>query len=154
MRIQAKEKELLDLRQAEITQAGEDNERIFTELIRSIERRCCEMRELTRVQEETAVSQTEEHIETGAGERKKDTELEQLSHTEDHIYVLQKCQSISILTELTETPRITVVPLGDFGKKRLEDLFKGEWPKKSRAAGTVKPLQCPEPQIRPEFLLY
>uniref|UniRef100_A0A673WUI3 FinTRIM family, member 66 n=1 Tax=Salmo trutta TaxID=8032 RepID=A0A673WUI3_SALTR len=147
--------------------AVEDSQKIFTELICSVERRCCEVRELIRAQEKTAVSQTEGlilRLEQEVAElRKKDCELEQLSHTEDHIYFLQNCQSISKSTELTDTPRITVVPLVDFGQvrasvtalqKRLEDLFKGEWPKISRAAGTVKLLQCPEPRIRPEFLYY
>ncbi|XP_024291815.1 tripartite motif-containing protein 16 isoform X1 [Oncorhynchus tshawytscha] len=173
LRMQAKEKELLDLRQAlqslkhSAQTAVEDSQKIFTELICSIERRCCEVRELIRAQEKTAVSQTEGlilRLEQEVAElRKKDCELEQLSHTEDHIYFLQNCQSISKSTELTDTPRITVVPLVDFGQvrasvsalqKRLEDLLKGEWPKISRAAGTVKLLQCPEPRIRPEFLYY
>ena len=71
----------------------EDSQKIFTELICSIERRCCEVRELIRAQEKTAVSQTEGlilRLEQEVAElRKKDCELEQLSHTEDHIYFLQ-----------------------------------------------------------------
>ncbi|KAJ8279951.1 hypothetical protein COCON_G00070170 [Conger conger] len=56
-RIQEREKELQDLRQAvqslkrSAQAAVEDSERIFTEMIRSIERRCSEVKELIRDQE-------------------------------------------------------------------------------------------------------
>ncbi|KAI1888736.1 hypothetical protein AGOR_G00171800 [Albula goreensis] len=63
-RIQEREKELQDLRQAvqSLTRSAqaavEDSERIFTELIRSIERRRSEVKELIRDQEKTAISLT------------------------------------------------------------------------------------------------
>ncbi|KAJ8278243.1 hypothetical protein GJAV_G00085500 [Gymnothorax javanicus] len=61
-RIQEREKELQDLRQAvqsfklSAQTAVEDSERIFTELIRSIERRRSEVKELIRDQEKAEVS--------------------------------------------------------------------------------------------------
>ncbi|KAG9332001.1 hypothetical protein JZ751_016277, partial [Albula glossodonta] len=64
-RIQEREKELQDLRQAvqsykrSAQAAVEDSERIFTELIRSIERRRSEVKELIRDQEKAAVSRAE-----------------------------------------------------------------------------------------------
>ena len=71
----------------------EDSERIFTELIRSIERRCSEVKELIRDQEKAEVSRAEgllERLEQEIAElRRRDAELEQLSHTEDHIHFLQ-----------------------------------------------------------------
>ncbi|KAI1901317.1 hypothetical protein AGOR_G00033060 [Albula goreensis] len=60
-RIQEREKELQDLRQAvqSLTRSAqaavEDSERIFAELIRSIERRCSEVKELIRDQEKAAI---------------------------------------------------------------------------------------------------
>ncbi|KAG9329099.1 hypothetical protein JZ751_007630 [Albula glossodonta] len=100
-RIQEREKELQDLRQAvqSLTRSAqaavEDSERIFTELIRSIERRRSEVKELIRDQEKAAVSWAEgllERLEQEIAElRRRDAELEQLSHTEDHIHFLQ-CQ--------------------------------------------------------------
>ena len=71
----------------------EDSERIFTELIRSIERRRSEVKELIRDQEKAEVSRAEgllERLEQEIAElRRRDAELEQLSHTEDHIHFLQ-----------------------------------------------------------------
>ncbi|KAJ8377011.1 hypothetical protein SKAU_G00075910, partial [Synaphobranchus kaupii] len=64
-RIQEREKELQDLRQAvqslkhSAQAAVEDSERIFTELIHSIERRCSEVKELIRDQEKAEVSRAE-----------------------------------------------------------------------------------------------
>ena len=67
----------------------EDSDRIFTELIHSIERRRSELKELIRDQ----VSQADgllEHLEQEITElRRRNAELEQLSHTEDHIHFLQ-----------------------------------------------------------------
>ncbi|KAG7455050.1 hypothetical protein MATL_G00252400 [Megalops atlanticus] len=98
-RIQKREKELQDLRQAvelltrSAQAAVEDSERIFTKLIRSIERRRSEVKELIRDQEKAAVSQAEgvmEQLKQEIAELKRtDAELEQLSHTEDHIHFLQ-----------------------------------------------------------------
>ncbi|KAI1888822.1 hypothetical protein AGOR_G00172710 [Albula goreensis] len=102
-KIQEREKELQDLRQAvqSLTRSAqaavEDSERIFTELIRSIERRRFEVKELIRDQQKAAVSEAEgllERLEQEIAEmRRRDAELEQLSHTEDHIHFLQHCKS-------------------------------------------------------------
>lgn len=71
----------------------EDTERIFTELICSIEKRCSELTHMIRDQEKTAVSQAEGHMERLEQEvenlRRRNTELEQLSHTQDHVHFLK-----------------------------------------------------------------
>lgn len=71
----------------------EESERIFSRLIRSIEKQSCEVKELIRVQERAAVSQAEELLETIQREtvalRRADDELETLSSTADHIHFLQ-----------------------------------------------------------------
>ncbi|KAL0198468.1 hypothetical protein M9458_007008, partial [Cirrhinus mrigala] len=73
--------------------AVEDSERIFTELILSIERSCSEVTQMIRDQEKAAIGQAEGLIERLEQEmddlRRRDTELEQLSHTHDHIHFLQ-----------------------------------------------------------------
>ncbi|KAG9331569.1 hypothetical protein JZ751_018841, partial [Albula glossodonta] len=117
-RIQKREKELQDLRQAvkSLTRSAqaavEDSERIFTELIRSIERRRSEVKELIRDQEKTAVSEAEgllERLEQEIAElRRRDAELEQLSHAEDHIHFLQSCQSVCTPPGPGDLPSITV----------------------------------------------
>uniref|UniRef100_A0A4W5KR56 RING-type domain-containing protein n=1 Tax=Hucho hucho TaxID=62062 RepID=A0A4W5KR56_9TELE len=98
-RFQEREKELKELQQAveslkrSAQAAVEDSDQIFTELIRSIERRRSEVKELIRAQEKAQVSQAEGLLEQLKQEiaelRKRSTELEQLSHTEDHIHFLQ-----------------------------------------------------------------
>ncbi|CAM4572938.1 unnamed protein product [Leuciscus chuanchicus] len=98
-RIQQREKDLQQLREAVVSHkrsahtAVEDSERIFTELIRSIERSRSEATQRIRDQEKTAVSRAEGRLERLEQEindlRRRDAELEQLSHTQDHIHFLQ-----------------------------------------------------------------
>ncbi|XP_061079458.1 delta(14)-sterol reductase LBR-like isoform X3 [Conger conger] len=142
-RIQEREKKLQDLRQAvqsvkrSAQAAVDDNERIFTEMIRSIERRCSEVKELIRDQEKAEVSRAEgllERLEQEIAElRRRDAELEQLSHTEDHIHFLQSCQSLCAPPR--DFPSITLSPHVSFEaarksvselKERLEDICKEE----------------------------
>ncbi|KAK1804832.1 hypothetical protein P4O66_003670 [Electrophorus voltai] len=111
-RIQEKEKKVQELKQAVDTlkrsaqEAVEDSERIFTELIRSIEKKRCEVRELIRDQEKAELSRAEgllDQLEQEIADlKKRDTELEQLSHTEDPIHFLQAAveDSERIFTEL------------------------------------------------------
>uniref|UniRef100_A0A9J7ZYT1 Tripartite motif-containing protein 16-like n=1 Tax=Cyprinus carpio carpio TaxID=630221 RepID=A0A9J7ZYT1_CYPCA len=111
-RIQQKEKDLQQLRETVESQkrsaqtAVEDSERIFTELIRSIERSRSELIRLIRDQEKTAVSRAEERLERLEQEindlRRRDAELGQLSHTQDHIQFLQSFQSLSAPPESTD----------------------------------------------------
>lgn len=73
----------------------EESERIFSKLIRSIEKQSCEVKELIRVQERATVSQAEELLEKIQREivelRRAEAELEKLSRTEDHVHFLQVC---------------------------------------------------------------
>ncbi|XP_067249354.1 tripartite motif-containing protein 16-like [Chanodichthys erythropterus] len=111
-RIQQREKDLQQLRKAveshkrSAQTAVEDSERIFTELIRSIERSCSEATQRIRDQEKTAVSRAEGRLERLEQEindlRRRDAELEQLSHTQDHIHFLQSFQSLSAPPESTD----------------------------------------------------
>ncbi|KAL0165905.1 hypothetical protein M9458_037749, partial [Cirrhinus mrigala] len=68
-------------------------ERIFTELIRSIERSRSEVTQQIRDQEKAAVSRAEEQMERLEQEiddlKRRNTELEKLSHTDDHIHFMQ-----------------------------------------------------------------
>ncbi|KAJ8358008.1 hypothetical protein AAFF_G00043610 [Aldrovandia affinis] len=136
-RIQEREKELQDLRQTadSLTRSAqaavEDSERIFTELIRSFERRRSEVKELIRDQEKAEVSRAERLIEQLEQEiaelRRRDAELEQLSHTEDHIHFLQSYQATG-------------------GR-----VCKGELVKISQ---TVEKVHILEPRTREDFLQY
>ncbi|KAL0165723.1 hypothetical protein M9458_037567, partial [Cirrhinus mrigala] len=73
--------------------AVEDSERIFTELISSIERRRSEVTQIIRDREKTVVSQAEglmKRLEQDIDDlSRRNAELELLSQTRDHIYFLQ-----------------------------------------------------------------
>ncbi|XP_045070109.1 tripartite motif-containing protein 16-like [Coregonus clupeaformis] len=172
-RFQEREKELKELQQAveslksSAQAAVEDSDKIFTELIRSIERRRSEVKELIRAQEKAQVSQAEgllEQLEQEIAElRKRSTELEQLSHTEDHIHFLQSYQSLSGTSVSSDLPSIVVRPLQYFGdvsktvselREKLEDVLKGEWTKISTTVNIVEVVLPPEPKTREQFLQY
>ncbi|XP_043085693.1 E3 ubiquitin/ISG15 ligase TRIM25-like [Puntigrus tetrazona] len=111
-RIQQREKDLQRLRETveshkrSAQTAVENSEKIFTEIIRSFERRRSELIRLIRDQEEQAVSRAEGRLEQLEQEindlRRRDAELEQLSHTQDHIQFLQSLQSLSAPPESTD----------------------------------------------------
>lgn len=71
----------------------EESERVFTELLLLIEEKSCEVTALIRAQEKAELDQAaglREQLEQEiATLKKKDTELELLSDTEDHVYFLQ-----------------------------------------------------------------
>uniref|UniRef100_A0A671NL89 Uncharacterized protein n=1 Tax=Sinocyclocheilus anshuiensis TaxID=1608454 RepID=A0A671NL89_9TELE len=123
-RIQQREKDLQQLREAveshkrSAQTAVEDSERIFTELIRSIERRFSELIRLIRDQEKAAVSRAEEQLERLEQEindlRRRDAELEQLSHTQDHIQFLQSFQTLSAPPESTDINEVPFISLISF----------------------------------------
>lgn len=77
--------------------AVEESERIFSKLIRSIEKQSCDVKEVIRVQERAAVSQAEEQLEKIQREmvetRRTEAKLEKLCRTEDHVYFLQVCNN-------------------------------------------------------------
>ncbi|XP_035271010.1 tripartite motif-containing protein 16-like isoform X3 [Anguilla anguilla] len=167
-RIQEREKELQDLTQAvqslkrSAQAAVEDSERICTELICSIERRCSEVKELIRDQKKAEVNRAEgflEQLEQEIAElRRRDAELEQLSHTEDHIHFLQSCQSLCAPPGPGDFPSIAVSPHGSFEavrksvsdlKEQLEDVCKKELVKISES---VKEVHTVEPRTREDFL--
>ncbi|XP_067117375.1 tripartite motif-containing protein 16-like [Osmerus mordax] len=172
-RVQQREKELKELQQAVESfklsgQAAEkDIERIFTELIRSIERRRSEVKDLIRAQQGAAVSQAEgllERLEQEIAElRRRDAELEKLSHTEDNIHFLQNYQSLSSTSVSSDVPSFSVPPLQYFKhvtevvselRDKLEELIQRKWSKISTTVSTVDVFLPPEPKTRADFLRY
>ncbi|XDV13900.1 hypothetical protein PO909_002207, partial [Leuciscus waleckii] len=144
-RIQQRQKDLQHLREAvkshkrSARTAVEDSERIFTEIIRSIERSRSEVTQRIRDQEKTAVSRAEGRLERLEQEindlRRRDAELEQLSHTQDHIQFLQSFQSLSAPSESTDEPDVSFSSLSSFDgmresvrqlRDKLEDFCKEE----------------------------
>ncbi|XP_035269072.1 E3 ubiquitin/ISG15 ligase TRIM25-like [Anguilla anguilla] len=163
-RIQEREKELQDLRQAvqslkhSAQAAEEDSERIFTELISSIERRRSEVKELIRDQEKAEVSRAEgllERLEKEIAElRRRDAELEQFSRTEDHIQFLQSCQSLCAPPGPEDLPSITVSPHSfEAVRKSVSDL-KEQLEELMNVSGKVKESNILEFKTREDFLQY
>ncbi|KAA0718663.1 hypothetical protein E1301_Tti014583 [Triplophysa tibetana] len=147
-RIGEKEKKLHHLREnvkideRSAQTAVEDTERIFTELIRSIERRRSEVIKLIRDQEKTAVSRAEGLLKELEQEiedlRRRHDEMEQLSHTEDHISFLQSFLSLSESPGSTNNTSVSsLISFDDVRKSvtqlkvNVEDLCKEEIEKMS-----------------------
>ncbi|XP_062398368.1 tripartite motif-containing protein 16-like isoform X1 [Sardina pilchardus] len=171
-RLQEREKELLELRKAVETlkssaqTAVEDSESIFTEMIRSIERRRSEVTELIRAQEKAEVSWAEGLLKQLEQEivqlKRTDAELKQLSHTDDHIHFLKNFQSVSPLSQSKDSSHTSVSRSWSFEavkksvstlKGQLEDFFKQEVMKISAAVSDVQAVFT-EPVTREEFLKY
>ncbi|XP_042183537.1 tripartite motif-containing protein 16-like [Oncorhynchus tshawytscha] len=169
-RFQEREKELKELQQAVESlkrSAVKGSDKIFAEMSRSIERRSSEVKELIRAQVKSQVRQAEGLLEQLKQEiaelRKRSTELEQLSHTEDHITFLQSYQSLSSISVSSDLPSIVVRPLQYFGdvsktvselREKLEDFLKGEWNKISTTVNIVEVVLPPEPKTREQLLQY
>ncbi|XP_049335260.1 tripartite motif-containing protein 16-like isoform X28 [Astyanax mexicanus] len=164
-RIQDKEETVQELKQAVKTlkssaqSAVEDSERIFTELIRSIEKKRSEGTELIRDQEKTEQSAAEELIEQLEQEI---TELEQLSHTEDQVHFIQNFQSLHVSSGSDQSPNISVCQHLSFDevirsvsdlKQQLEELCEEKFSTMSPHAAAVQILPS-EPKTRKDFLKY
>ncbi|KAG1931353.1 tripartite motif-containing protein [Pimephales promelas] len=159
-RIQQRQKDLHQLREdveshkRSANTAVEDSEKIFTEIIRSIERRRSEATQRIRDQEKTAVSRAEERLERLEQEindlKKRDAELEQLSHTQDHIQFLQSFQSLSAPPESTDELNVSFGSLSSFDgvresvrqlRDKLEDFCKEEIKKISDSGEVLFPFK-------------
>uniref|UniRef100_A0A3P9DUK4 B box-type domain-containing protein n=1 Tax=Maylandia zebra TaxID=106582 RepID=A0A3P9DUK4_9CICH len=123
-RIQEREKDVKLLQQeveainGSADKAVEDSEKMFTELIRLLHKRSSDVKQQVRSQQETEVSRVkelQEKLEQEIAElKRKDGELEQLSHTEDHNQFLHNYPSLSALSESTHSSSINIRPLSYF----------------------------------------
>uniref|UniRef100_A0A3B3UYA0 Uncharacterized protein n=1 Tax=Poecilia latipinna TaxID=48699 RepID=A0A3B3UYA0_9TELE len=90
----------------------EDSEKIFTELIRLLQKRSSDVKQQIRSQQETEVSRVkdvQEKLEQEITElKRKDAELEQLSITEDHNQFLLNYPSLPALRESTHSSRVKI----------------------------------------------
>ncbi|XP_029303340.1 tripartite motif-containing protein 16-like [Cottoperca gobio] len=173
-RVQDREKDvkLLQQRVEAINHSAEeairDSEKIFTELIHLIKKRSSEVKQEIRSQQKTQVSQAEEFEEKLQQEitelRRKDTELQQLSHTEDHLHFLNNYPSLSRVSESKDLPSIDICPLRSFedvtaavseARDKLQAVLSEEWRHISLAVTEVDVLMPQaEPRTRAEFMKY
>ncbi|KAB5517082.1 hypothetical protein PHYPO_G00185350 [Pangasianodon hypophthalmus] len=172
-RIQEKQKKVQELKQAVNTiksrtqTAVENSERIFTELINSMEEKRSEMTELIRAQEKAELSRAERLLEQLEQEiadlQRRVTELEQLSHTHDHIHFFKCFQSLCDPSGYKDSLSITINHQPSFErvhnylydvKKRLVEFCNSEFYKIHPHVAAVHLLLTSEPRTRQEFMNY
>ncbi|XP_067220029.1 E3 ubiquitin-protein ligase TRIM16-like [Chanodichthys erythropterus] len=169
-RIQKREKDLQELEEAveshkhSAQTAVEDSERIFTELIRTIERRRSEVKQLIRDQERAAVSQAEGLLDQLKKEindlRRTDAEMKQLSQTQDHVHFLQSLSSVSLsgstdgLTVSSHLSFDEVVKSVSQLRDKLQHFSKETIDNISGKVKAIQVIQTPEHDTRQGFLQY
>ncbi|XP_067464708.1 E3 ubiquitin/ISG15 ligase TRIM25-like [Thunnus thynnus] len=173
-RIQDREKDVKVLQQEveainlSADKAVNDSEKIFKEVICLIEKRSSEVKQQIRSQQKTEVSRVKELEEKMQQEiselRRKDAELDQLSHTEDHLHFLNNYPSLSQVSESTDLPSIDICSLRYFedvttavseARTKLQAVLSEEWTKISQTVTEVDVLMAQdEPKTRTGFLRY
>uniref|UniRef100_A0A8C4E209 FinTRIM family, member 82 n=1 Tax=Dicentrarchus labrax TaxID=13489 RepID=A0A8C4E209_DICLA len=116
-----------------------DSQKMFEDMIRSIERMRSEVSKLIGINEKAAFNQAEALIERLEQEidelKKKESGLKQLYSTDDHIHFLQNFNYLCTPTDDGFIPRVTVNPDFSFGavrkavaviKERLEEFGREE----------------------------
>ncbi|KAI3374121.1 hypothetical protein L3Q82_005982 [Scortum barcoo] len=173
-RIQDREKDVKELQQEveainrSADKAVEDSEKIFSQLIRLIQKRSSDVKQQLRSQQETEVSRVKELQEKLEQEitelKRKDADLKQLSHTEDHTQFLHNYPSLSALSQSTDSSSIKIRPLRYFEdvtaavsevRDKLQDVLTE---KRTNISLTVTEVDVllpqPEPKTRAEFFKY
>ncbi|XP_066535735.1 tripartite motif-containing protein 16-like [Hoplias malabaricus] len=172
-KIEERVKKWQDLRQATESLKNssqnvlDENERIFTELIRALERRYMDVKESVRTQETVLMTQAERHLGRMEEEitllKKKHNDLEKLSNSDDHIHFLQSWQSLSAPSGYEDLSKVALAHQHSFDKAKkaiselkvqLEDVSKEELNKISSAVREVQILHILEPKTREDFLQY
>ncbi|XP_023191560.1 tripartite motif-containing protein 16-like [Xiphophorus maculatus] len=162
-RIQDREKDVKLLQQEVETinhsadKTVEDSEKIFTELIRLLQKRSSDVKQQIRSQQETEVSRVkdvQEKLEQEITElKRKDAELEQLSHTEDHNQFLLNYPSLPALSESTKYSSFSFLlpyfqdmtdAVSTF-REKLQNLLKDSW-KNIPMTVTKENILLPEPK--------
>ncbi|XP_063741602.1 tripartite motif-containing protein 16-like [Eleginops maclovinus] len=171
-RIQDGEKEVKLLQQEveaidrSADKAVEDSEKMFTELIRLMQKRSSDVKQQVRSQQKREVSRVkelQEELEQETAElKRRDAELKLLAHTEDHNQFLHSYPSLSALSEPTHSSSINIRPLRYFEdvtaavsavRDKLQDVLREDWTNVSATEGDVL-LPPAEPTTRAGFLKY
>nr|XP_046237214.1 tripartite motif-containing protein 16-like [Scatophagus argus] len=141
---------------------------IFDQLISSMKDKRTLAQKLITDQEKTAIAQAEklqlQLEEEITSLRRRDAELEQLSHVDDNIHFIQTFKTLSAPCENPDLPcGPPVCPKRWFKsvtdcvsklKDDMESLLKDTWPKISATVSTIKVVLPPEPKTREDFLRY
>ncbi|XP_051809111.1 tripartite motif-containing protein 16-like isoform X3 [Acanthochromis polyacanthus] len=175
-RIQDREKDVKLLQQqleainGSADKAVKDSEEMLTHIIHLIQKTSRDVEQQIRSQKETEVSgvkELKEKLEQEIRElKRKDAELKQLSHTEDHNQFLHSYPSVSALSESTHSSSMDIRPLRHFEevtaavselRDHLQDIVRDTWTKIS-VTGTQVDVSLSdsqaEPKTRAGFLKY
>ncbi|XP_051809143.1 tripartite motif-containing protein 16-like [Acanthochromis polyacanthus] len=175
-RIQDREKDVKLLQQqleainGSADKAVKDSEEMFTHIIHLIQKTRRDVEQQIRSQQETEVSGVKELKEKLEQEirdlKRKDAELKQLSHTEDHNQFLHNYPSVSALSESTHSSSINIRSLRHFEeltaavselRDHLQDIVRDTWTNIS-LTGTQLDVSLSdsqaEPKTRAGFLKY
>ncbi|XP_041808237.1 tripartite motif-containing protein 16-like [Chelmon rostratus] len=174
LRIGDREKEVKELQRRveainlSADEAVRDSEKLFTELIRLIEKRSSDVKQQIRYQQKTVVRRAQELKEKLQQEitelQRRGTELEKLSSTEDHLHFLNNYPSLSPLSEPDDLPITKFPPLCSFkgvtaavseARDKLQAVLSEESAEISLAVAEVRVLlPQAEPTSRAEYLKY
>ncbi|KAF3841258.1 hypothetical protein F7725_007120 [Dissostichus mawsoni] len=112
-------KQAVDTLKSSAHTALQECEKMFADMIRSIERMQQEMMKLISSNKRAALSNAEGHVERLSHEisdlKRRDNEITQLSRTEDHIHFIQSFHMLIAQTEAEELPTVSVNPYFTFG---------------------------------------
>ncbi|XP_033951186.1 tripartite motif-containing protein 16-like [Pseudochaenichthys georgianus] len=150
--------------------AVKDSEKTFTELIRLMEKGSSDVKQQLRSQQEREVSRVrelQEKLEQEISElKRRDAELELLSHTEDHNQFLLSYPPSSLpapLSGATHSSSTNTRPLSYFEdvtaalsavRDKLQDVLREEWTHVSSTEVDVLLSAAAEPASRAGFLRY
>ncbi|XP_075878394.1 tripartite motif-containing protein 16-like [Nelusetta ayraudi] len=149
--------------------AVKDSEDIFTQMIRLLEKRRSEVQQQVRSTQEAEVSrvmQLQERLEQEIAElKRRDAELEKISHTLDHSQFLNDFSSLSALGLSPASYKLEVLPLRYFEdvtaavSKLRDEIQKVLMETQTSMSWTVRNVVLrsepePEPRGREDFLRY
>uniref|UniRef100_A0AAY4E2L8 Tripartite motif-containing protein 16-like n=1 Tax=Denticeps clupeoides TaxID=299321 RepID=A0AAY4E2L8_9TELE len=121
-------KQAVDALKNSAQRALQESEKLFGDMLHSIERMQQEMTKLISSNKKAALNTAESHMDRLTQEitdlKRRDSELTQLSRTEDHIHFIQSYHMLLAQTDAEELPSVTVNPYFSFGSitKAVSDI--------------------------------
>ncbi|XP_077447581.1 finTRIM family, member 83 isoform X1 [Stigmatopora argus] len=112
-------KQAVDVLKNSAQRSMQEGEKMLSDMIRSIERMQQEMAKLISTNKRAALNNADGHVERLTHEisdlKRRDSEITQMSRTEDHIHFIQSYHMLIAQTEAEELPTVTVNPYFTFG---------------------------------------
>ncbi|XP_039888603.1 E3 ubiquitin/ISG15 ligase TRIM25-like [Simochromis diagramma] len=169
-RIQDREKDMKVLQEEveainlSADKTGKESEELFKDLINLIEKKSSEVKQKIRSKQKTEqnrVKELQEKLEQEIRDlRRRDTALQQLSLTEDHLHFLKNYSSLSHQSASTNVPTISVQPQQYFKDMMMEvshlrnELQAALSEEPANTCQKMTQVDLKEPVTRHEFLKY